>query len=257
MTAFVFTASSPDLADARIGSVLALQGAQAHHALRVMRMVPGEEIEIVDGVGRRVCGLIAHTSGPEALEIEVIRIIDEPMPRLRISVIQAIPKGEHAELAVDLLTQVGTDEIVPWAAQRSVAQWKPDRAAKAREKWRAAAAAAAKQSRRARTPIIAGLASLGDTCAIASRASLALVLHEEAKTSLADTALPLAGDVVIIVGPEGGLADEERTRLREAGAIEVRLGPTILRTSLAGAVAVTAIAARSRWNDDGMEGSPS
>ncbi len=220
-----------------------------------MRMVPGDEIEVVDGAGRRVRGVIASASVPDSLDIEVTFVIDEPAPLLRLTVVQAIPKGEHAELAVDLLTQVGVDGIVPWAAQRSVAQWKPDRAAKAREKWQSAATAASKQSRRARTPVIAGLATLGDACELVSKAALALVLHEDASGSLSEVELPSAGAVVIIVGPEGGLADDERTRLREAGAIEVRLGPTVLRTSLAGAVAVTAIAARARWNAADMEGS--
>lgn len=220
-----------------------------------MRMVPGDEIEVVDGAGRRVRGVIASAPFPDSLDIAVTFVIDEPAPLLRLTVVQAIPKGEHAELAVDLLTQVGVDVIVPWAAQRSVAQWKPDRAAKAREKWQATAAAASKQSRRSRTPLIAGLATLGDACELVSQAALGLVLHEEASGSLSDTELPTSGEVVIVVGPEGGLAYDERSRLREAGAIEVRLGSTVLRTSLAGAVAVTAIAARTRWNAAGMEGS--
>ena len=255
MTASVFQASPADLAGTQIGSSLVLRGAEARHAVRVMRMLPGEGIEVVDGEGRRVRGVIASAPSPDSLDIDVTEVVDEPAPSPRLTVLQAIPKGEHAELAVDLMTQVGVDAIVPWAAQRAVAQWKPDRAAKAREKWQAAAAAASKQSRRARTPLIAGLATLGDACDLVSRADLGLVLHEEASQSLADTQLPLAGEVVIIVGPEGGLADDERTRLREAGAIEVRIGPTVLRTSLAGAVAVTAIAARARWSSAGMEGS--
>ena len=255
MTASVFLATPAELAGARVGSALTIVGPEARHAVSVMRMEPGEGIELVDGGGRRVRGTVASIGGRDSLGILVADYIDEPEPGLRLTVIQALPKGEHAELAVDLMTQVGVDTIVPWAAQRSVAQWKPDRAAKAREKWQAAAAAASKQSRRARTPMIAGLATLGDACDLVSRADLGLVLNEEASRWLADTQLPSAGEVVIIVGPEGGLAAGERSRLREAGAIEVRLGPTVLRTSLAGAVAVTAIAARARWNTAGMEGS--
>lgn len=255
MTASVFHATPAELACVRAGFALTIIGPEARHAVSVMRMQPGEGIELVDGAGRRVRGTIASIDGRDSLGIDVADVIDEPVPDLRLAVIQALPKGEHAELAVDLMTQVGVDAIVPWAAQRCVAQWKPDRAEKARAKWQAAAAAAAKQSRRARTPVIGALATLADACALVSSAAVGLVLHEEASASLADAQLPSAGEIVIVVGPEGGLADDERAGLREAGAIEVRLGPTVLRASLAGAVAVTAISASARWRAPDMQGS--
>lgn len=255
MTASVFLATPAELAGARAGSALTIVGPEARHAVSVMRMEPGEGIELVDGEGRRVRGTVASVEGRDSLGIDVVDVIDEPAPELRLTVIQALPKGEHAELAVDLMTQVGVDAIVPWAAQRSVAQWKPDRAEKARAKWITAAAAASKQSRRARTPVIGALASFADACALVSHAGVGLVLHEEASSSLADAWLPSAGEVVIVVGPEGGLADDERAALRNSGALEVRLGPTVLRSSLAGAVAVTAISARARWRAADMQGS--
>jgi len=255
VTASVFHATPAELACVRAGFALTIIGPEARHAVSVMRMQPGEGIELVDGAGRRVRGTIASIDGRDSLGIDVADVIDEPVPDLRLAVIQALPKGEHAELAVDLMTQVGVDAIVPWAAQRCVAQWKPDRAEKARAKWQAAAAAAAKQSRRARTPVIGALATLADACALVSSAAVGLVLHEEASASLADAQLPSAGEIVIVVGPEGGLADDERAGLRDAGAIEVRLGPTVLRASLAGAVAVTAISASARWRAPDMQGS--
>ena len=255
MTASVFLATPAELAGARVGSALTIVGPEARHAVSVMRMEPGEGIELVDGEGRRVRGTVASVEGRDSLGIDVVDVIDEPAPGLRLTVIQALPKGEHAELAVDLMTQVGVDAIVPWAAQRSVAQWKPDRAEKARAKWITAAAAASKQSRRARTPVIGALASFADACALVSNAGVGLVLHEEASSSLAAAWLPSAGEVVIVVGPEGGLADDERAALRNSGALEVRLGPTVLRSSLAGAVAVTAISARARWRAADMQGS--
>ena len=255
MTASVFHATPAELAGAQVGSVLTIIGPEARHAVSVMRMEPGEGIELVDGGGRRVRGTVASVDGREFLGILVADVIDEPEPGLLLTVIQALPKGDHAELAVDLMTQVGVDVIVPWAAQRCVAQWKPDRAEKARTKWQSAAAAAAKQSRRARTPVVSDLASFADACALVSRADLALLLHEEAPDSLSGRQLPASGAIVIVVGPEGGLADDERAGLREAGAIEVRLGPTVLRSSLAGAVAVTAILASARWRAADMQGS--
>ena len=255
MTASVFHATPAGLSGARVGSALSIDGPEARHAVSVMRMQPGEAIELVDGSGRRVRGTIASVDGRDSLGIDVTDVIDEPAPGLRLTVIQALPKGEHAELAVDLMTQVGVDVIVPWAAQRCVAQWKPDRAEKARAKWQAASSAAAKQSRRARTPVVSDLASFAGACALVSHADLALLLHEEATDSLSGRQLPASGAIVIIVGPEGGLADDERAGFRESGAIEVRLGPTVLRSSLAGAVAVTAIAASARWRAPNMQGS--
>ncbi len=255
MTASVFHATPAELAGARVGASLTIVGPEARHSVSVMRMEPGESIEVVDGAGRRVRGTISSVDGRDSLDVDVASVIDEPCPRLRLTVIQALPKGEHAELAVDLMTQVGVDAIVPWAAQRSIAQWKPDKAEKARAKWQAAAATAAKQSRRARTPVIGELASFANACALVSGANLALLLHEEATTGLADTHLPAGGEIVIVVGPEGGLADDERAGLRDAGALEVRLGPSVLRSSLAGAVAVTAISASARWRAADMQGS--
>ena len=255
MTASVFHATPAELAGARVGFALTVVGPEARHAVSVMRMQPGEAIELVDGAGRRVRGTVTSVDRRDSLDVDVASVVDEPFPSLRLTVIQALPKGEHAELAVDLMTQVGVDAIIPWAAQRSIAQWKPEKGEKARAKWQAAAAAAAKQSRRARTPVIGELASFPNACAMVSGASLALLLHEEATTGLVDTDLPAAGEIVIVVGPEGGLADVERAGLRDAGALEVRLGPTVLRSSLAGAVAVTAISASARWRAADMQGS--
>ena len=255
MTASVFHATPAELAGARVGFALTVVGPEARHAVSVMRMQPGEAIELVDGAGRRVRGTVTSVDRRDSLDVDVASVVDEPFPSLRLTVIQALPKGEHAELAVDLMTQVGVDAIVPWAAQRSIAQWKPEKAEKARAKWQAAAAAAAKQSRRARTPVIGELASFTNACALVSGANLALLLHEDATTGLADTHLPAGGEIVIVVGPEGGLADDERAGLRDAGALEVRLGPSVLRSSLAGAVAVTAISASARWRAADMQGS--
>ena len=171
---------------------------------------------------------------------------DEPTPR--VVVVQALPKGDRGELAVEVLTEVGVATVVPWAAARCVAVWKGERAHKSVERWRATAREAAKQARRAWFPEVADLAITADVVRLVAAADLAVVLHEGATGSLASLAVPEAGTVLVVVGPEGGLTDEEVAALAAAGAHAVRLGAEVLRTSTAGVAAVSALLSRSaRW----------
>jgi 16S rRNA (uracil1498-N3)-methyltransferase len=255
VTASVFLVEPAALIGLQEGSIVSVDGPEARHAVSVMRLEVGETLELVDGHGRRITGVVALTRGSDHLEVTVRTIVDEPPAEIRFIVAQALPKGEHGELAVDLMTQTGVDVIVPWRAQRSVVQWKADRVEKSLRKWQAAAVQAAKQSRRARTPVIAEPESTSALCSRVASVTLALILHEEAQASIADVPLPSSGEILLIVGPEGGISDEERSDLGASGAIEVRMGPTVLRSSLAGATAITAIATRTRWANTGMGGS--
>ena len=243
------------LATAAHGARLALTGPDARHAVTVVRLRTGERVELVDGIGRRVRGEVASAAAPDHLVVAVDAVIDEPAPAPRFVVAQAIAKGDHGELAVDLMTQIGVDAIVPWQAARSVARWTDDKAERARSKWRDTAVQAAKQSRRARVPEIALPVGLAGLCDVVRASSCAIVLHEQAEASFLDLAPPPTGDVVLVIGPEGGIADDERAALAAAGAREAVLGPTVLRSSLAGAAALTVLAARLRWGVPGMEGS--
>ena len=182
-------------------------------------------------------------------------IVTTPEPTPRVTVVQAIPKSERAELAVDLATQAGADEIIAWQADRCVAKWDGKKAPKAVAKWQAAADSAAKQSRRARIPQVRGPLTTPQLVQELSRdraagdaaaAPTVLVLHEEATASIKD--VPLADDVVVLVGPEGGIGDAELDRLKEAGAMPIKLGPEVLRTASAAMVALAAIGMRTqRW----------
>jgi 16S rRNA (uracil1498-N3)-methyltransferase len=163
-------------------------------------------------------------------------------------VVQALPKGDRGEVAVETLTEVGVDEIVPWAAARCVTRWRDARGEKALARWRTTAQAAAKQSRRARFPVVAELAGTRDVAARVRRASLGVLLHEEAAQPLGAVEPPVAGEIVVVVGPEGGLSHEELAVLTGAGATAYRLGPTVLRTSTAGTAAAAALLSRTpRW----------
>ena len=245
----------PDLSAARTGEAFSFSGPEARHAVTVKRMGEGERLELIDGTGIRLTLTITATSGKDSLEGMVESIVTTLEPTPRVTVVQAIPKSERAELAVDLATQAGADEIIAWQADRCVAKWDGKKAPKAVAKWQAAADSAAKQSRRARIPQVRGplttpqlVQELGRDRAAgdAAAAPTVLVLHEEATASIKD--VPLADDVVVLVGPEGGIGDAELDRLKEAGAMPIKLGPEVLRTASAAMVALAAIGMRTqRW----------
>jgi 16S rRNA (uracil1498-N3)-methyltransferase len=187
-------------------------------------------------------------AGSEGLRVRVQARHDVPPPPLEFVLVQALPKGDRGPLAVDLATELGVDRIVPWAASRCVTRWREDRAAKGVAKWRAAARAATKQSRRPRLPQITEPMTTREVCGLLADADLALVLHEQARRPLAELDVPRAGTVAVVVGPEGGLTDGEVVAFRAAGAHAVRLGAEVLRTSTAGAAALAALSARTRWS---------
>jgi len=229
---------------------LTLDGPEGRHAATVRRIRAGERVDVTDGAGQRAECVVAE-AGRDRLELDVQRRVFAAEPCPRIVVVQALVKGERSELAVDLLTEVGVDEIVPWAAQRCVMRWVPERSGR---RWEQAAAEAAKQARRPRWPLVAGLATTQGVRDRLALAGGAFVLHEEASDALV-TSLPAApplsdaGELVIVVGPEGGLTDTELAAFAAAGAQAVRLGPSVLRASTAGcAAAALLLAAVGRWN---------
>jgi 16S rRNA (uracil1498-N3)-methyltransferase len=226
------------------GDVIVLDGDEGRHAARVKRVRHGETVLIGDGRGALV-SCVAESVGADRLTARVVDRRVVPMPDPRLVVVQALPKGERAELAVELLTELGADEIVPWAAARSVVQWSGERAAKALTRWRRVAVEAAKQSRRPWVPVVAELAS---TSEVVARARGALVLHEGAALALTGAVLPVGCDIILVVGPEGGIATDELAAFTTAGAVPVRLGEPVLRTSTAGAAALAVLSVRiGRW----------
>lgn len=234
----------PSLAGVDAGSTVVVEGAEAHHAVAVRRMAVGEAVLLTDGAGH-VATCEVSATGKARLEVRVLSVSAEPAPVPEVAVVQALPKGDRGELAVELLTEVGVARIVPWAASRSVAVWRGDRAARSLAKWQAIAREAAKQARRAWFPEVSPLASTQDVVALLADAPLALVLHEEAADPLP---AELPDRVVLVVGPEGGLSPDELAAFSEAGARPVRLGAEVLRTSTAGVAAVAALLARTpRW----------
>jgi 16S rRNA (uracil1498-N3)-methyltransferase len=162
--------------------------------------------------------------------------------------VQALAKGDRDELAVQAATELGVDEIVPWQAARSVSRWDSAKAEKGRARWGAIVREAGKQAHRAWLPDVSPLETTADLGRRAA-ASRVLILEPTADVSL--TALTFGadgGDIVLVVGPEGGIAPEELEALGAAGATPVRLGDTVLRTSTAGPAALAVVsAALGRW----------
>jgi 16S rRNA (uracil1498-N3)-methyltransferase len=237
----------PSLEGATTGSTVVVEGDEAHHAVAVRRLRTGEQVVLTDGLGRAVVGEVGQT-GKRRLEVVVTSVSTDPEPAPAVTVVQALPKGERGELAVEVLTEVGVARVVPWAAARSVAVWKGERAERGLARWRATAREAAKQARRSWHPVVDPLATTAQVADLVRAADLAVVLHEDATEALAGLDVPSSGTVVVVVGPEGGIAPEELETLTAAGARSVRLGSEVLRTSTAGVAAVAALLSRtSRW----------
>ena len=234
LTPPVFICDRAALGAARI----TLAGAEGRHATTVRRIAPGERVDLTDGAGLLAeCEVIAARPSAGELDLAVLARRLEPAPACRLTVVQAILKGDRGELAVDLMTEVGVDTIVPWPAERCVARWRPDREEKALSRWRSSAREAAKQARRSRFPEITAPKRTADVLERVAGTALALLLDPQAARRLSDVRLPSAGEIVLVVGPEGGVSPRESAELTAAGAIPARLGPSVLRGSTAGAVA--------------------
>jgi 16S rRNA (uracil1498-N3)-methyltransferase len=226
--------------------VITLTGPEGHHAAAVRRLRTGERADVSDGAGRLAEGVVTGV-GKDSVTLDLVTVHTAPPPQPRLTVAQALPKGDRGELAVELMTEVGVDAIMPWAAERSITKWQAERGAKALARWRTTAREAAKQSRRAWFPEVTELAT---TAALAKRvsAAYAIVLEADAEAKLHELKLPTESEILLIVGPEGGISPSERATLRDSGAIEARLGPTVLRTSTAGAVAAAILLSGiGRW----------
>ena len=237
----------PSLVGVTAGAVVTVEGDEAHHAVVVRRLRTGEQVTLADGSGAVATGVVgATTKRSFDVEVTAVDAVAEPTPS--VTVVQALPKGDRGELAVEVLTEIGVARIVPWASARSVAVWKGERAAKSHAKWQSTAREAAKQARRAWHPVVRPLATTADVEALVAGADLAVVLHEDAVEPLGAIAVPTVGELVVVVGPEGGLTEDEVGSFVAAGAVAVRLGDEVLRTSTAGVAAVAALLARTeRW----------
>lgn len=234
-----------DLSAVGRGGTVALTGDEARHAVTVARVRAGERVSVGDGRGRIVTGAVTSAEG-RRLELEVDDVRDDPEPAPRLTLVQALAKGDRDELAVQAATELGVDRIVPWAAGRSVSRWDGPKAEKGRARWASIVREAVKQSIRARIPTVEPVASTRELPARLEGERM-LLLVPGAETPLSGIR-PDGRDLALVVGPEGGMDPAEIERLRDAGGEPVRLGDGVLRTSTAGPAAIAVLSlALGRW----------
>ncbi|CAN5502991.1 16S rRNA (uracil(1498)-N(3))-methyltransferase [Microbacterium sp.] len=234
--------------DAAIGDAVALTGDEAHHAAAVRRVRVGEEVTVGDGRGLWLTGE-CEAASPREVIVRITDRTETPVPTRRIVLAQALAKGDRDELAVQAATELGVDEIIPWQAARSVSRWDAAKAEKGRARWASIVREAAKQAHRAWIPEVMPLET---TAALAGRsaASLVVVLEPTSSQRVTDLGVDPSDlrDLVLVVGPEGGIAPEELAAFERSGAKVARLGDTVLRTSTAGPAALSVLsAALHRW----------
>jgi len=234
------------------GDTAILDGAEGRHAATVRRIRVGERVLLTDGHGA-VADCTVTGTARDVLELHIAQRHDVAVATPRVTVVQALPKGERSELAVELATEAGADVVIPWQANRCVARWQGAKVDKGVQRWRATAAQAAKQSRRAYVPQIGELHTTAEVAALVGETltagGRALVLHESASTPLRSVTFAVPA-IVLVVGPEGGIDADELAELTDCGAMVVHLGPTVLRTSTAAAVTLGAIGVLTpRWLD--------
>jgi 16S rRNA (uracil1498-N3)-methyltransferase len=253
----LFFADAEKLRVTTVGEMFLLDGNEGHHAAAVRRLRVGERLEVSDGAGL-LCAAEVAAVAAHAIEARIVARREVPPPAPRLTVVQALAKGDRDERAVETLTEVGVDAIVPWQAARSIVRWSGARGGKSAARWRATAREAAKQSRRPWLPDVAdAVDTLGVVTRLAAPSVVGVVLHEHAERPLTQLAVPLDGEIVLIVGPEGGITDEERDAFQKAGATVYGLGPTVLRTSTAGTVAAAVLlAGAGRWDISAAFGRP-
>lgn len=226
-----------------VGAVFELTGDEGRHAAVVRRIGPGESVLVSDGRGRGVRAVVL-AAAKSGLQLRVEEHLVAPAPALEVVAVQALAKGDRSELAVEMLTEMGVGRIWPWQASRSIVRWSAERGDKALARWRGTAREATKQSRRLRVPEVGPVLSTARLVEEIERADLALVLDEDAAVPLRDVVLPVRGRVLLVVGPEGGIAAEELERFTAAGARAVLLSDGVLRTSTAGVVALAGLLLR-------------
>ena len=231
-----------------VGTVVVVDGDEGHHAATVRRTRVGEELDLSDGAGT-VAHVVVEEAAKGRLAARVLAVTEIAAARPAVTVVQALPKSERSELAVELATEAGADAFLAWQAGRCVARWEaPAKIDKGLARWAAVARAAARQSRRPRIPAVEAMVSTKDLLARVA-GTPTLVLHESATVGIAEALAAGVEELMLVIGPEGGIAPEELAALTEAGAQPVRLGPSVLRTSTAAAVALGAIGVLSgRWD---------
>ena len=231
MFTLFFVANLPTI----VGENYVFANEDAQHAIRVLRTKVGDEFMLSDGIGSW-SQVTTTTINKKSIQVEVTATGFQEALATTITVVQALPKGDRAKEAIELLTEAGVDRIVPWAAARSIG--------KTSNKFSITAREASKQSRRFRIPQVSDVATTSQICEAIKLSDLAIAFHESATHKLSDQiSSHNVGHLLIIIGPEGGMTDDELATFEAAGAKIALMGRPILRSAHAGIAAVSAVSA--------------
>lgn len=234
-----------DSGSATTGDIVSLTGAEAKHAAVVRRLRVGESVTVGDGTGIWLDGEVTDVSASR-VDVRITGRAAIEAPAKRLVLVQALAKGDRDELAVQAACELGVDGVVPWQASRSISRWEGAKAVKGRERWTTIVREASKQAHRAWVPEVSVPLTTGQLIAHADGQRM-LVLDPTATVRLSAIE-PDDRDLVLVVGPEGGITPEELEKFEAAGAERVRLGDTVLRTSTAGPAAIAVLSATlGRW----------
>lgn len=228
----------------KVGSIIQLDGPEAKHAISVRRMRVGESIQLSNGTGLRVRGEIKEIRS-NLIEIRVTESLQETNPEVMVTLVQALAKGDRDELAIQAATELGVYSVIPWEADRSISKWIGLKEEKAVARWQTIVTEAAKQSLRSFTPVVKPAVATMALAKLVSEFDQVLILDPTARAGLGSMEFSQPQSLAIVVGPEGGISPQELEQLESAGAMRVRLGQSILRTSTAGVAAIAAVMAKT------------
>ncbi|CAB4626031.1 unannotated protein [freshwater metagenome] len=234
--------------DTKAGSTFVLGGQEAKHAVSVRRMVAGESISVSDGVEIQIRGTVSKVH-KDNLEISVESVEALTPPSIQLVLVQALAKGDRDELAIQACTELGVFGVIPWQSDRSISIWKAEKKQKGQQRWQTIVTEAAKQSLRPLVPVVAEVLDSQELVESLRSFDQVLVLVPESPSSITQLQLPLTGKIAIVVGPEGGMSEQELATFAKADFSLVHLGTGVLRTSTAGMAAVSYLQAKQGdWN---------
>jgi 16S rRNA (uracil1498-N3)-methyltransferase len=219
------------------GSTQELSGDEGHHAVKVMRLQIGEQIKIADNLGNWVSGAITEV-GKKSLKINVSERGNAEHLKPELILVQAVTKSDRTKEMLELLTVAGADQIIPWQAQRCISKWKSD----STDKWLTTIKESAKQSRRVKLPVLSDAVTTNQLVKLFQAEDQIIVLHESAQLNLSQfNFVEYTKRIFIVIGPEGGISEEEIAQLTSAKAVVVRMGENVLRSAHAGFAALSGI----------------
>jgi 16S rRNA (uracil1498-N3)-methyltransferase len=221
-----------------------LKSDEAHHAIKVLRLNIGEIIKISDGVGKWVSGPIVEIAKKE-LFISISERGEIQAAKPELVLVQAITKSDRNKEMLELAVEAGVDRIIPWQSERSISKWQSD----SEEKWQVGIKQSCKQARKTKLPNLMQVMSTAELVKTIGSGGYGIVFHEEASTKFSELTIPNSqSSVYLVIGPEGGISEQELLSFQNNGSKVVRLGDTVLRSAHAGFAALSAVQTKlGRW----------